>query len=81
MRARVLLCVAWTFGLSCVSIASARAQGPSFDCSKARLPDEIAICRTPELAEFDNVIAAAYAYLKQLAAGRTQIKLVFRFGG
>ncbi len=64
MRARVLLCVAWTFGLSCVSIASARAQGPSFDCSKARLPDEIAICRTPELAEFDNVIAAAYAYLK-----------------
>jgi uncharacterized protein len=39
-------------------------EGPSFECSKARLPDEITICRTPELAEFDNVIAAGYAFLK-----------------
>jgi tetratricopeptide (TPR) repeat protein len=47
-----------------VSGHQAAAEGPSFDCGKARLPDEIAICRTPELAEFDSVIAAAYAYLK-----------------
>ena len=40
------------------------AQSPSFDCSKARFPDEFAICRTPQLAELDNLIAAAYAYLK-----------------
>ena len=42
----------------------AAAQSPSFDCSKARYPDELAICRTPDLAELDNVIAGAYAYLK-----------------
>ena len=35
----------------------AAAQSPSFDCSKARYPDELAICRTPDLAELDNVIA------------------------
>ena len=64
MRIRVLFCTVSACGLSFVNWHQAAAQSPSFDCSKARLPDEIAICRTPELAEFDNVIAAAYAYLK-----------------
>ena len=64
MRIRVLLCTVSACGLSCVSWHSAAAQSPSFDCNKAHLPDEIAICRTPELAELDNIIAAAYAYLK-----------------
>ena len=64
MRIRVLLCTVLVCGLSWVSWQPAAAQSPSFDCTKARLPDEIAICRTPELAEFDNTIAAAYAYLK-----------------
>jgi hypothetical protein len=43
---------------------AANAQSPSFDCRKARCPDEFAICRTPELAELDNLVASAYAYLK-----------------
>jgi uncharacterized protein len=64
MRIRVLLCTVSVYGLSCVSWHPAAAQSPSFDCNRAHLPDEIAICRTPELAEFDKVIAAAYAYLK-----------------
>src|SRR5208337_1079154 len=64
MRIRVRLCTVSAYGLSCVSWHSAAAQSPSFDCSKARLPDEIAVCRTPELAGLDNIIAAAYAYLK-----------------
>ena len=64
MRIRVLLCTVLACGLSCVSWHPAAAQSPSFDCNRARLPDEIAICRTPELAELDDVIAAAYAYLK-----------------
>ena len=42
----------------------ANAQSPSFDCSKARYPDEVAICKNPELAELDDVAAAAYSYLK-----------------
>src|SRR5208337_619800 len=64
MRIRVLLCTVSAYGVSCVSSHPAAAQSPSFDCSKARLPDEIAVCRTPELAGLDNIIAAAYAYLK-----------------
>ena len=46
------------------SLPEVNAQSPSFDCRKARYPDEWPICRTPELAELDNLIAAAYAYLK-----------------
>jgi uncharacterized protein len=64
MRIRVLLCMVLVCGLSWASWRPAAAQSPSFDCTKARLPDEIAICRTPELAELDDVIAAAYTYLK-----------------
>ena len=64
MRIRVLLCAAGAFAVSFVDGHQAAAASPSFDCSKARFADEIVICRTPELAEFDNVIAAAYAYLK-----------------
>ncbi len=64
MRIPILLCTVSACGLSCVSWHSAAAQSPSFDCGKAHLPDEIAICRTPELAELDNIIAAAYGYLK-----------------
>jgi S1-C subfamily serine protease/uncharacterized protein len=58
------LCAVLACGFSFVSWHPAAAQSPSFDCTRAHLPDEIAICRTPELAELDNVIAAAYAYLK-----------------
>ena len=64
MRSHILSCFALAFAIDGVAVYSVDAQSPSFDCSKARLPDEITICRTPELAELDNSIAAAYAYLK-----------------
>ncbi len=38
--------------------------GPSFDCNKARTPSEIEICRSPRLAELDNILAAGYAFIK-----------------
>lgn len=53
--------------LTCVglwSVATVAAAGPSFDCSKASLPDEFAICASQELSELDNVIAAGYAFLR-----------------
>jgi uncharacterized protein len=50
--------------MTCILSCAATAQSPSFDCNKARYPDEVAICRNPELAELDDVAAAAYAYLK-----------------
>jgi S1-C subfamily serine protease len=46
-----------------LALPSAEAD-PSFDCRKARYPDEFAICNSPDLAELDNIIAAGYAYLK-----------------
>ncbi len=42
-------------------VASAR---PSFDCNKARTLSEIEICRSPRLAELDNILAAGYAFIK-----------------
>ena len=43
---------------------TSKAQSPSFDCAHARLPDEVAICETPDLSRLDSVVAAAYSYLK-----------------
>src|SRR5208283_4095812 len=37
---------------------------PSFDCNKARTPSEIEICRSPRLAELDNILASGYAFIK-----------------
>jgi uncharacterized protein len=61
MRSNALILVVST---SCIWSQAATAQSPSFDCSKARYPDEFVICSTPQLADLDNLIAAAYAYLK-----------------
>ncbi len=36
------------------------AAGPSFDCAKAKAPDEIAICADDQLAQLDQLMAAAY---------------------
>ena len=44
--------------------ASVGATSPSFDCNKAQTPSEIQICRSPRLAELDNILAAGYAFLK-----------------
>jgi S1-C subfamily serine protease len=38
--------------------------GPSFDCNKARTQSEIEICRSPRLAELDNILASGYAFIK-----------------
>jgi tetratricopeptide (TPR) repeat protein len=64
MRNRFRLVAFIAAGLGCLDGGVASAQSPSFDCNKARFPDELAICRNPELAELDNVAAAAHAYLK-----------------
>lgn len=46
--------------LLALSSASAHAD-PSFDCSRARAPDEIAICADPRLAKLDSLAAQAFA--------------------
>ncbi len=45
--------------------------GPSFDCRRASLPAEQAICADPELAQWDERMAQAYAgMMRQLPPGR-----------
>ena len=38
----------------------ARADGPSFDCRKARLPTEKAICADPQMSAIDALVTKAY---------------------
>ena len=45
--------------------AAAQAIRPSFDCAKARTSSEIEICRSPRLAELDNILAAGYAFIRK----------------
>jgi predicted aspartyl protease len=37
---------------------------PSFNCARAKAPDELAICSNSELSQLDNAIAAGYAHLR-----------------
>ena len=48
----------------------ASAQAPSFDCAKARLPDEKTICSDEKLAQLDVIIATG---LKQITGDLAQI--------
>jgi hypothetical protein len=41
-----------------------RSPTPSFDCAKARAPDEFAICSSVELSELDKAVAAGYEYVR-----------------
>lgn len=41
-------------------LLAASPQGPSFDCSKARGPDEVLVCADPELAAMDRKLAARF---------------------
>jgi hypothetical protein len=38
--------------------------GPSFDCAKAKLPDERAICSDAELSQLDNLVVSGYNYVR-----------------
>jgi len=65
MRTAWRLCGLTTVALSLIW-ASPSFGTPSFNCASATQPDEIAICGSARLSELDDVIAAAYAWLKSL---------------
>lgn len=46
--------------LGALLLAAPAAADPSFNCSKAKAPDELAICADPQLAKLDSLVAAAY---------------------
>ena len=46
------------------------ALAPTFDCRKARYPDEIAVCQAPKLARMDLNLAGLYTGLRSVATTR-----------
>ena len=49
------------------AIAASPATAASFDCKKAKLPAEIAICKDPTLSSQDEALASEYAPLLKSA--------------
>jgi uncharacterized protein len=60
VRTDVMLVLAAILAGSVLGAAPARADGPSFDCAKASLPAEKAICADPQLSAIDLLVAKAY---------------------
>jgi hypothetical protein len=48
----------------CRDIAATSRRAPSFDCARAMMPDERAICSDEESSQLDNAMASGYAYVK-----------------
>jgi uncharacterized protein len=74
MRLVILSLAAFAFTGS-----AAFAEGPSFDCKKAKAEDEIAICGDERLAELDRLTNAAYEEALQ-ASGRESARGAARDG-
>lgn len=48
----------------CRDTAATGRQAPSFDCARASMPDERAICSDEESSRLDNAMASGYAYVR-----------------
>ena len=74
-KSKMFLVLLITLVLTCGALAG-HAQGPSFDCNKARSATAIQICLDPSLSAKDRTMATAYhAVLQQLTPNQT---VVFR---
>lgn len=51
----------------CLFVAATVGRGASFDCAKARTPQEKAICASPKLSAADDQMAAAYRAILRAA--------------
>ncbi|MBB6411224.1 lysozyme inhibitor LprI family protein [Mesorhizobium sangaii] len=60
VRIRLLAVLATILAGGIVGTAPARADGPSFDCGKATLPAEKAICADPQLSAIDLLVSKAF---------------------
>jgi uncharacterized protein len=61
----------WTL-LAMVTLSSASAVAASFDCGRARLPDEKAVCASRQLSEMDVEMSVRYQMLTGLVAMGTR---------
>jgi uncharacterized protein len=60
VRTNVLLLLVIILAGGVLGAAPARADGPSFDCAKASLPAEKAICADPQLSAIDLLVSKAF---------------------
>jgi uncharacterized protein len=58
--------------LAMVTLSSASAFAASFDCGRARLPDEKAVCASRQLSEMDVEMSVRYQMLTGLVAMGTR---------
>ena len=58
---------------------AAFAASPSFDCTKAKAPDEIAICGDEQLSQLDRLAALGYDEARR-ASGRSSVRSAAREG-
>src|ERR1044071_240862 len=65
--------------ISTFAASPALADGPSFDCRKARGADEIAICRDAQLSQLDRLAALAFD-ATQHVSGRVRSRDAAREG-
>lgn len=74
-----------TVGLTALVLAGvslgtpAEAAKPSYDCAKARLADEIAVCGNERLAELDVILTFGFTYLKRHMGKEPTFKLAKAF--
>lgn len=56
--------LAWAAATLSFGLAVPALGAPSFDCAKARTPDELSICGDEQLAEVDTLVAKAFRTFK-----------------
>lgn len=57
-------------GIACAESSPTQINNPSFDCAKARLPDEVAICNSAELSQLDQLANSGYRFLRRVYGQR-----------
>jgi hypothetical protein len=57
---KIVCATLFALAIPTASAGSAQAANPSFDCRKARRPDEQTICKDSRLAELDQAVTMAF---------------------
>ena len=62
---KIVCATLFALAIPTASAGSAQAANPSFDCGKARRPDEQTICKDSRLGELDQAVTLGFAQAAQ----------------
>jgi hypothetical protein len=79
MRKASLTIIGGVAAILLAGISSAEAAKPSYDCAKAQLADEIAVCGNERLAELDVILTFGFTYPKKHMGKEATFKLARAF--